>query len=654
MRKSVILSVVLMLWVQPMVMAQQFTLSNGVQQLPLRFDGYTSEQEILAILPGSGSLTIESWIAPLEYSFNISAIVNKQKDFQRGFLLGINHVGQLVGSMAAGGEWQTCLSTATIPLTQWSHVAMVYTQGVGLKLYINGEPCGEQLFSAASDLYPEGTLLLGRTQTKMSPAYTERKTSSMEKTWMRYNGLIGELNLFDKVLSGMEIQKNANKSGLMGQKAIDFPQFPAADIPMGTFGAFYTRLRYTPGWEALWRVGNTSDVIVRFPDKPIKYVFWRGTGYIPAVVTENNIWMTDQSVENFVTGECFETMGDKQCRYSHVRILESTPVRCVIHWRYALTGINHHIYSENDNGWGDWVDEYWTIYPDGVAVRKQVLHSPGFVKSPSGYQFQETIFFNQPGTRPQDNIEMDAIMFCDMDGNVSTYNWIEGPPKKFDKSKYQPIQLVNLKSQYKPFSIFHPERVTKPFSFGWIEGYSTFPCWNHWPVSQIKSDGRNASAPDRPSHSSLAETTGCMQIVDFGPDSTVIARQLIGMTTDNIETLLPLAQSWNNAPELILTDDNTVNKGYDIYQRVYQLEQKRKTNEFIITFSILASEKSPIQNLALEIANRDYAPTQIILNGKTLRPEKDYFTGQISTLDGGKTVIWIYCVSTKNVHLQIN
>lgn len=644
---------ILTLFVPGFLWAQQLALVGGIDTPPLRFDGYTTEREMTIVFPENGGFTMEGWIAPVEYSFNVSAIINRQKNFQRGFLFGINHIGQLVGSVASDGRWHTCLSTKSIPLAKWSHIALTYTSDIGLKLYINGELSGELALSTPLDLYPEGIMIVGRTQEKMSPVSTERKTSSMEKTWLRYNGLIGELKILAGTLSGEEIQKEALTPGMIGVKAIDLPQLPSADISVGPFGAFYTRLSYTPGWDALWRTGDQPDVVVRFPDKPIKYIFWHGTGYIPAVITENNIWMTDQSVENFATGECFETMGDKQCRYSHVQILESTSARCVIHWRYALANINHRIYAEDHNGWGDWVDEYWTIYPDGVAVRKQVLHSPTFVKSPKGYQFQETIFFNQPGTRPQDNIEMNAITFCDMEGSVTTYDWEKCPPKKFDKSRYQPIQLINLKSRYRPFSIFHPQRFTKPFSFGWVEGYSTFPCWNHWPVSQIKSDGRNALAPDRPSHSSLAETVGSMQIVELGPDSTAIARQLIGMTTENVETLLPLAKSWNYPAKLELHTEGYISHGYDIYQRAYCLERKTAGNSSLV-MTLHATPQSPLQHIALEIRNWSSSVGKIRLNGRLLENEKDYYIGHVRTLEGDKLIVWIYLVATDTVKVQID
>ena len=69
-------------------------------------------------------------------------------------------------------------------------------------------------------------------------------------------------------------------------------------------------------------------------------------------------------------------MSDKQDRYSHVNIVESSDARVVVHWRYALAEVEHYLGAEPDplTGWFDWADEYWTVYPDGVAIRKQVLH----------------------------------------------------------------------------------------------------------------------------------------------------------------------------------------------------------------------------------------------------------------------------------------
>ncbi len=625
---------------------------EGIEGKAALFNGYTSDWIEKGTELNPTSLFIEAWVAPQEYSFNQSAIIDQEKDFNKGFFLGINQDGKLTGALSVNGNWLSCMADQPLPQARWSHVAMAFDESSGIRLFINGKCI--QLLAAkgkvdyASDL----PLMIGKTQTKQTPTYTEGPTSKGEKTWMRFNGLIDELRISDQNPSEKDLAAQVRKTGKVGMQALSMPQMPSANIQEGPFGAYYTRLRYTEGWESLWKTGDYPDIVIRFPDIPIKYIFWRGTGYIPAIVSENNIWMTDQSLEDYGDGQCFEAMGDKQCRYSHVRILESTPARCVIHWRYALAGIHNQIMHEDETGWGDWTDEYWTIYPDGVGIRQQILHSDYF--DTDTYQFQETILFNQPGTKPQDNLEMEAIQFADMDGQTAVYSWANGAPGSFPSPCHQPIQLINIKARYKPFSIFQPERITKPFNFGWVEGYSTFPCWNHWPVSQIKSDGRNASSSDKPSHTSLTQISGKEQLVERGENNTVIARQMVGMTTDSILSLLPLARSWNYPPSIRVVEGDFISKGYDVYQRAYLLERKSvQPDGSPLRLVIEASQSSPVNNLILVINNWKQQEPEITLDADVLAKGKDYQYGYIPTLTGDKLILWIPLKRTVTTDLII-
>lgn len=626
----------------------------GIKGNAAKFDGYTSDWLVPGITQTPDNLFIEAWVAPQEYSFNLSAIVDQERAFEEGFFFGINQDGQLVGALSAGGKWQTCVTKEALPQAKWTHVAFAFNPSSGLRLFLNGTCIASQAIEGALNWNPNLPLSIGKTQTKQTPTYTEGPSSKTVKSWMRFSGLIDELRISSDIPDEKQLAKEIQKAGKAGEQALPIPQMPSADIPQGPFGAYYTRLRYTDGWEALWKTGEYPDIVVRFPDSPVKYIFWRGTGYIPAIVSENNIWMTDQSLEDYGWGQCFEAMGDKQCRYSHVRIIESTPARCIIHWRYALAGIHNQIMHEDETGWGDWTDEYWTIYPDGVGIRQQVLHSDYFDKDV--YQFQETILFNQPGTKPQDNLEMEAIQFADMDGKTASYTWEHGAPDNFPEPRHQPIQLINIKAQYRPFSIFQPERFTKPFKFGWVEGYSTFPCWNHWPVSQIKSDGRNATSPDKPSHTSLTEISGKDQLVERGENNTIIARQMIGMTTGPISSLLPLARSWNYPPAIRVSGNGFDYKGYNVYQRAYQLSRNETgDNASPLDLTVDANEASPIQNLALEITgwNNPDAPA-VSMDGKPLVIGNGYQWGYIPGLASNKLVIWIPLASTQpvNIHIQ--
>ncbi len=625
----------------------------GTAGQALVFDGYRTEliRKTTAATAPDGDFTITAWVAPQEYSWNLSAIVNQQQDFQKGYFFGIDHTGKLVGGVAVEGGWKQCVSDTPLPLLEWAHAAMVFDSASGIRLYLNGKPAGDSKFAGNPVFAKEAPITLGKTQTPMSPANTERRTSKSAQSWMMFDGLIDEVRIHDNALSADEVLRMHDSVQITNRRPLQFRKLPSGPDGPRPFGAYYSRLSFSPGWDARWKGSDQPDVVVRFDDSPVKLVFWRGTGYIPAMVTENGIWMTDQSGEHFGTGECFEAMGDKQTRYSHVRILENTPARAVIHWRYALASISHKIIHETDTDAGDWMDEYWTAWPDGVVVRKQVLWSE--YKQPGVYQFQETIFFNQPGTKPQDNVEYEALTFMDMDGKTATYSWKEAAPKKFDQGpKFMPVEMVNTKSRYRPFSIHHSERVAIPFTFGWMKDYSTFPCWNHWPVSQIASDGRNAVAPDKASHSSLTAINGNLQKSERFPDGSVRVRSLIGMTTSPMKSLLPLARSWNFAPEVNSVSNGFASLGYDAYQRAYLFRKESVTGK-ALEFTVAASEQSPLVKLPVVIRNWGSGPAKIELVGKDPATHEKCRIGRVSSLESDDLVIWIPVESTTPVSVRI-
>jgi hypothetical protein len=339
---------------------------DGVLGKALVFDGYFTE---ISVVPEQSPVlgdrfTISAWVASQEYSYNISAIINRQQDFTKGYFFGINQIGQLVGSVGLESGWATCISTSSLPLLKWSNVAMVFDGTKGISLYLDGQQVGHTTVTGSLIAAEAAATTIGKTQVPMTPAMTERHSSRAVKSWMRYDGLIDELDVLGEALSSDDIREAYRKTTVKNVQPLSFRRMPSgSDEPM-PFGAYYTQLQYAPGWDALWQGSDRPDVIVRFDDSPVKLVFWRGTGYIPAFVSENGIWMSDQSCEDWGSGECFEVMSDKQCRYSHVRIVENSPARVVIHWRYALTSISYEIFKQSDTYPGDWADEYWTVYPD--------------------------------------------------------------------------------------------------------------------------------------------------------------------------------------------------------------------------------------------------------------------------------------------------
>ncbi|MCX6574670.1 MAG: hypothetical protein NTX99_11880, partial [Candidatus Aminicenantes bacterium] len=186
-------------------------------------------------------------------------------------------------------------------------------------------------------------------------------------------GIIDEVRISDAALNPSEAVAASSRVKPSGPSPLGPPVLPSGPKGPGRFGAYYARLRYAEEWENPWRVGEAADVVVRFDDTANRLVFWRGTSYIPAWVTENGIWYTNEFYETQVPAmpTSAEPMADKQALFSHARILESNEARVVVLWRYAPVSVNDDLVNIDPlTGWGDWVEETYTVYPDGSCVRK--------------------------------------------------------------------------------------------------------------------------------------------------------------------------------------------------------------------------------------------------------------------------------------------
>jgi len=116
-------------------------------------------------------------------------------------------------------------------------------------------------------------------------------------------------------------------------------------------GAFYFRADS----DSSARIGPHPDVMVRLGPGEDKLIFRRDNGYLP-------VWYTAESPEEplgvvISRSNCENNVNP----FSRVSIVETNPARAIVHWRYARDCSNV--------GTTDWVDEYFTVYPDGVCIR---------------------------------------------------------------------------------------------------------------------------------------------------------------------------------------------------------------------------------------------------------------------------------------------
>jgi len=636
-----------------------FKLVPGVSGNAILLDGITSYVECKGNqnLAVSGDFSLGAWIALGAYPINWCPVADFNISSGKGYFLGIDALGHAGFKLYdTDGKLHEIKSEERILLRKWTHIEGVYSSSKGMVLYLDGQAVAHSEVDGEFSPANDANLLIGKHSIKRRPEGTIRPHAT-EEVYSYFDGLIDELTVYNQSRSPNKISAYVKQTLPSSPPSLLPRSLPSVPAP-GEFGAVYTTLKYYEAWDALWRVGNSADVVVRFNDMDGKLIFWRGTGYIPHWVSENGIWNNNEFVETWSETGCHEPMSDKRCQFAKVQIVENTPARVVVHWRYALND-NWYNISRVDSltGWGEWVDEVYTVYPDGVAVRKVILYS---VNPATSFEWQESISVMGPGQKPEDNLQAEALTFSNLKGDICSYSWKEGLPTRFVKEGFilkpetPSIQLINTNAELKPFVILDPTSNPKwrIFSSELHPERSIFPWWNHWPTAQNACDGRFAMDTDQASHSSLSNASWDTY---SETDYTVTKIMLHGLTTAPADHLVPLAKSWSNPPELkIKGSDSYKNNGYDKSERIYQLTCLEKGDPEELTIEMNASVNSPVKNFCLLIKNWGRSDPSIELNDIPLPVNKEYYFGHNMSIEGTDLLIWVESESKEPITLTIS
>jgi len=384
---------------------------------------------------------------------------------------------------------------------------------------------------------------------------------------------------------------------------------------------------------------------------PVRYVFWRGTSYIPHWVTENGIWYTNEFNETWgpeIHG-CAEPMSDKKCRFSHVRIIENHAARTVVHWRYPLVDVFYQFAKAKETeGWGEWTDEVHTIYPDGTAVRSITLHSP-FPDSP--HEWHESIVVMGPGRGPNESIHPEGLTMMNLEGESVTFSWREKtPPKRPRKPKTPCIQRVNTLSEYKPFAAVRPR--DNP-SFDVYAGeirrdLTIYPWWNHWPAAAYPSDGRYACAADRPSHSSLSHFfwDGYKRT-----ERSLTKIMLTGMTDGPAEEVLPLVRAWASPAQMEAMTPGVTDVGFLPEEKAFHVRCAKEGQQ--VSIRLKGSSQCPVICPAFVLEGWGFGEPQVSVDGKVLKEDQDFRWGIRTTLKSTDLVLWIDTTTEGTLEVRV-
>lgn len=633
---------------------------KGVSGTALQLDGYYSGIKLPAQYSPKIAVefTIEAWVAMAAHPFGWVPIIQQSQWKNNGYYLGVNAGGQIGFHWNSNREWKSIITDKKIDLKRWTHVAVTFSEKTEqIVIYVDGKPQAREKIDTSklpSLIHANAPLTIGLNGDPLSPLPMERFTYGQYPCITGFEGAIDEVSILYSELSGEQVQQSYQRLK-PDEKFLNNTDFEKRVLPghpgrAKKFGAYYTKLKYHRLWDNLWRTSDWPDIVVKFDNLPTSIVFWRGPAYGPGFVTENNYWMVDQSVESGNIVSYGEHMSDKQGRYSHVRLIENTNARAVIHWRYNTNDVLYSFLKPYGEA-GVWVDEYMTIYPDGVSIRKVNKKAiSNNVKRKSidwenrtveKISWQDVQFLAQPGMTPDDVMNLDAVTLANMKGETAIMDWTNGVPKT------QPLpsanmELINFKSDYKVFLAFQDGTYINPWGRVARNAYCHFMTWNHWPVAMITSQGKRSLFPDRVTHSALCAADNA---VDHGNMA------MYGFTDKPIAALFDLVKSWCNPPAVGQTE-GCQSTGYDKEQRAYVLELTSDD----LSFRLEVSKESPVVNPCFVIKNwNSKSLARLELNGNKIEQGKAFRQGIVYDTDGTRTlVVWTKITSTEPIGVSIN
>jgi hypothetical protein len=498
--------------------------------------------------------------------------------------------------------------------------------------------------------------------------YTVRSNNTVTRVVYDYDSVTQFRFEYTLNSDGTITENSLNKTSF----TLTAPSFNSPTIlPEGPdlgFGASYTKLGFSGNWDNdagspsdvwndNWQVADHPDVVVNFDGTSNKWVFWRGTNFIAHLVSENGAWYSNEFNETWgAPGMCSggaEPMSDKQNRFAHVKIIENTPARVVVQYRYALIDNCYNLVNREDQpgGWADFSDWYYYIYPDGVAAQKNTLWSG---KNHDNYEYQESMVIHSPGRSPYDNLEGEnCVILANLDGARNSYS-LPMPPtdQPFDNPPVNAnIQLVNLKdTDQDAFTIVEPGDDVLFATYMKEDGYFTW--WNHWPVNNVESFGRDAADSRYAAHTSLSHIWIEGRNNFFAEGSNYATKILLmGLSDFSVDDLTRLGRSWLNAP-LISHSSGINSHGYDKSERAYQLSSTSKN----MSFSVDATPANVAFNPAFVIKKwGSHNPAGISINGEVQTDGADFRQGVIIDTDGTQTlIIWMNKIFTSQIEISIS
>lgn len=181
-------------------------------------------------------------------------------------------------------------------------------------------------------------------------------------------------------------------------------------------------------WESLTWAKSTGQALIVDVGLPSRLISWEKAQYLPCWEVQKGLWFFSEFLETAGTAAIergsHEPLSDKFNRYTHVTITELGPARIVLHWQYALSDSTPEANIFHGN---TWAEEFYTVYPDGLTVRK-VIGYPGTESKSQGqpvvWEVAELDLVFAPGSKLNETVDQaSALRVGGGNGRSYTLSW---------------------------------------------------------------------------------------------------------------------------------------------------------------------------------------------------------------------------------------
>jgi len=397
----------------------------------------------------------------------------------------------------------------------------------------------------------------------------------------------------------------------------------------------FSTLPYKFGWNR-----DLKDVVISLPNGS-RFVFWRGSSYIPFWAGRHNTGACYEWAEMISRPrdaiDCVEPLMDKDLRYGHVEIVESTPAHVHVRWSYQSTDLHYKV-------WGDSAVEDYHFYPDGFGTRVVTLTSDPKAE----YELAEFIILTPQDAYPLATLPENLVDALFVDGQKREFRFPHTAPSAADP-KNQPgvpaiYRLRFSKEEELSAVSFSPKLEKVPsviFGPFFDAGQMVTPCYwgSHWPLARGNATGN--AIDDRihltPCHNSVMSWAGDRPVplrtsefvgLDALGRSRLLAERrwvwLVGMTDASDARLVDWAKSFATPPALALRGAKLATEAYVPERRAIQLVVEDRE------ISVTIKPGGTCVNPVFELAGAPQGPISVALGGTPL-PE-DHFAWDGRTL----------------------